>query len=165
VFCGAEAVDWTPCLRKCRRDEAQRHPGALRCRCRPRWLSKTLPEAAPSIPRPEGASCAPVNTHTHTLPACLPQVTLVSTTKERKPWVRPPIAMSFQIPMLSTSSVRVQYLKVRHLDDDDDDDDDDDGFYSRVCAPTTGSVFDLARRIAPARYIRDGWRCIYSLLR
>ncbi|KAG1679636.1 hypothetical protein FOA52_006153 [Chlamydomonas sp. UWO 241] len=45
----------------------------------------------------------------HTLRA---EVTLVSTTKERKPWVRPPIAMSFQIPMLSTSSVRVQYLKV-----------------------------------------------------
>jgi len=45
----------------------------------------------------------------HTLKA---EVMLVATTRERKPWVRPPISMSFQVPMLSSSTVRVMYLKV-----------------------------------------------------
>ncbi|GAX86224.1 hypothetical protein CEUSTIGMA_g13637.t1 [Chlamydomonas eustigma] len=40
------------------------------------------------------------------------EVTLVATTKEKKPWVRPPISMQFQVPMLSASSVRVAYLKI-----------------------------------------------------
>jgi AP-2 complex subunit mu-1 len=39
-------------------------------------------------------------------------VELISTTKERKPWTRPPIQLSFQVPMYSASGLRVQYLKV-----------------------------------------------------
>lgn len=45
----------------------------------------------------------------HTLRA---EVILVSTTKERKPWARPPIAMQFQVPMFSASGLRVAYLKI-----------------------------------------------------
>ena len=45
----------------------------------------------------------------HTLAA---SVELIATAKERKPWGRPPLALSFQIPMFSASGVRVQYLKV-----------------------------------------------------
>lgn len=40
------------------------------------------------------------------------EVQLVSTTKERKPWARPPIGMNFQVPMYSASGLRVQYLKI-----------------------------------------------------
>lgn len=40
------------------------------------------------------------------------EVILVATTFEKKPWVRPPISMSFQVPMLSASTVRVAYLKI-----------------------------------------------------
>ncbi|KAK9845788.1 hypothetical protein WJX81_002341 [Elliptochloris bilobata] len=39
-------------------------------------------------------------------------VELIATTRERKPWGRPPIAMAFQVPMFSASGLRVQYLKV-----------------------------------------------------
>lgn len=45
----------------------------------------------------------------HTLRA---DVTLVSTTKERKPWARPPVSMQFQVPMFSASGLRVAYLKI-----------------------------------------------------
>lgn len=45
----------------------------------------------------------------HTLKA---EVILVSTTKEHKPWARPPIAMQFQVPMFSASGLRVTYLKI-----------------------------------------------------
>jgi len=40
------------------------------------------------------------------------EVTLVSTTKERKPWARPPISMQFQVPMMTASGLRVTYLKI-----------------------------------------------------
>ncbi|WIA30739.1 hypothetical protein OEZ86_000806 [Tetradesmus obliquus] len=40
------------------------------------------------------------------------EVSMVSTTKERKPWPRPPISMSFQVPMFSASGLRVMYLKI-----------------------------------------------------
>lgn len=40
------------------------------------------------------------------------EVVLVSTTKEAKPWARPPISMSFQVPMYSASGLRVSYLKI-----------------------------------------------------
>eukprot|EP00879_Flechtneria_rotunda_P003291 GHRR01003516.1.p1 GENE.GHRR01003516.1~~GHRR01003516.1.p1 ORF type:complete len:424 (+),score=105.05 GHRR01003516.1:317-1588(+) len=40
------------------------------------------------------------------------EVTMVSTTKERKPWSRPPISMNFQVPMFSASGLRVAYLKI-----------------------------------------------------
>lgn len=40
------------------------------------------------------------------------EVTMVSTTKERKPWARPPISMNFQVPMFSASGLRVAYLKI-----------------------------------------------------
>ncbi|KFM26035.1 AP-2 complex subunit mu [Auxenochlorella protothecoides] len=36
----------------------------------------------------------------------------IATTREKKAWSRPPMGMSFQIPMHSASGVRVQYLKV-----------------------------------------------------
>ena len=36
----------------------------------------------------------------------------MATTRERKPWARPPVAMSFQVPMYSASGLRVSYLKV-----------------------------------------------------
>ncbi|GAB4823488.1 hypothetical protein N2152v2_010534 [Parachlorella kessleri] len=45
----------------------------------------------------------------HTLSA---GVELIATTREKKPWGRPPMSMSFQVPMFSASGVRVQYLKV-----------------------------------------------------
>lgn len=45
----------------------------------------------------------------HTLAA---SVELIATTRDRKPWSRPPLSMSFQVPMHSASGVRVQYLKV-----------------------------------------------------
>lgn len=45
----------------------------------------------------------------HTLRA---EIVLVSTTKERKPWARPPISMNFQVPMYSASALRVAYLKI-----------------------------------------------------
>jgi AP-2 complex subunit mu-1 len=45
----------------------------------------------------------------HTLRA---EIILVSTTKERKAWARPPIAMQFQVPMYSASGLRVSYLKI-----------------------------------------------------
>ncbi|KAL4421936.1 hypothetical protein ABPG77_007878 [Micractinium sp. CCAP 211/92] len=45
----------------------------------------------------------------HTLTA---SVELIATTRDRKPWSRPPLSMSFQVPMHSASGVRVQYLKV-----------------------------------------------------
>ncbi|KAF8068352.1 AP2M [Scenedesmus sp. PABB004] len=40
------------------------------------------------------------------------EVSMVSTTKERKAWPRPPISMSFQVPMFSASGLRVAYLKI-----------------------------------------------------
>eukprot|EP00878_Enallax_costatus_P013204 GHUV01013801.1.p1 GENE.GHUV01013801.1~~GHUV01013801.1.p1 ORF type:complete len:245 (+),score=58.60 GHUV01013801.1:548-1282(+) len=40
------------------------------------------------------------------------EVTMVSTTKERKPCARPPISMNFQVPMFSASGLRVAYLKI-----------------------------------------------------
>lgn len=45
----------------------------------------------------------------HTLGA---SVDLVTTTRDRKAWARPPIQMSFQVPMYSASGLRVQYLRV-----------------------------------------------------
>lgn len=39
-------------------------------------------------------------------------VELISTTRERKPWSRPPIQLQFQVPMFGASGLRVQYLKV-----------------------------------------------------
>lgn len=45
----------------------------------------------------------------HTLTA---SVELIATTRERKPWGKPPLSMSFQVPMHSCSGVRVQYMKV-----------------------------------------------------
>ncbi|PRW57884.1 AP-2 complex subunit mu [Chlorella sorokiniana] len=45
----------------------------------------------------------------HTLTA---SVELIATTRERKPWSRPPLSLSFQVPMHSASGVKVQYLKV-----------------------------------------------------
>ncbi|KAK9834776.1 hypothetical protein WJX74_010210 [Apatococcus lobatus] len=39
-------------------------------------------------------------------------VELIATTREKKPWARPPIGMQFQVPMFSASGLRVQYLKV-----------------------------------------------------
>lgn len=45
----------------------------------------------------------------HTLTA---SVELIATSRERKPWGRPPLALSFQIPMWSASGVRVQFMKV-----------------------------------------------------
>lgn len=39
-------------------------------------------------------------------------VELITTARERKPWGRPPLALSFQIPMWSASGVRVQFMKV-----------------------------------------------------
>lgn len=44
--------------------------------------------------------------------ALVGSVNLIATTREKKPWARPPIAMSFQVPMYSASGLRVQYLKV-----------------------------------------------------
>lgn len=45
----------------------------------------------------------------HTLTA---SVELIATTKEKRPWSRPPLSMSFQVPMYSASGVKVTYLKV-----------------------------------------------------
>ena len=39
-------------------------------------------------------------------------VELIATARERRPWGRPPLALSFTLPMFSASGVRVQYLKV-----------------------------------------------------
>lgn len=39
-------------------------------------------------------------------------VELIATTRDKKAWSRPPISMSFQVPMYSASGLRVQYLKV-----------------------------------------------------
>lgn len=40
------------------------------------------------------------------------EVVLVSTTKDKKAWARPPISMNFLVPMYSASGMRVQYLKI-----------------------------------------------------
>lgn len=45
----------------------------------------------------------------HTLSAA---VELIATTRERKPWAKQPLALTFSIPMYSASGMRVQYLKV-----------------------------------------------------
>lgn len=45
----------------------------------------------------------------HTLSA---SVELIATTREKKPWGRPPMSLSFQVPMYSASAVRIAYLKV-----------------------------------------------------
>lgn len=45
----------------------------------------------------------------HTLAAT---VELISTTKERNAWSRPPLSLSFQIPMQNISGIQVQYLTV-----------------------------------------------------
>jgi len=45
----------------------------------------------------------------HTLSA---SVERLATTREKKAWGKPPISMSFQVPMFSSSGLRVQYLKV-----------------------------------------------------
>ena len=39
-------------------------------------------------------------------------VELVSTLKERKPWVQPPIQLDFNVPMYTSSGMQVLYLKV-----------------------------------------------------
>lgn len=39
-------------------------------------------------------------------------VRLVSTTREPKPWGRPPVQLTFEVPMFSASGLRIQYLKV-----------------------------------------------------
>ncbi|GLC40511.1 hypothetical protein PLESTB_000705800 [Pleodorina starrii] len=39
------------------------------------------------------------------------EVTLVASTREKKPWGRPPIQMQFQVPMLGCSGLRVQYMR------------------------------------------------------
>lgn len=39
-------------------------------------------------------------------------VELISTTREKKPWSRPPIQLGFQVPMFSASGLSVLYLKV-----------------------------------------------------
>lgn len=39
-------------------------------------------------------------------------VVLITTTRDKKPWSRPPIQMQFNVPMYSASGLRVQYLKV-----------------------------------------------------
>eukprot|EP01064_Diplonema_japonicum_P001430 TRINITY_DN1091_c0_g2_i1.p1 TRINITY_DN1091_c0_g2~~TRINITY_DN1091_c0_g2_i1.p1 ORF type:complete len:441 (+),score=84.79 TRINITY_DN1091_c0_g2_i1:22-1323(+) len=39
-------------------------------------------------------------------------VQLISSTSEPKAWSRPPISMSFQVPMLTTSGLHVRFLKV-----------------------------------------------------
>ncbi|KAK9805823.1 hypothetical protein WJX73_004276 [Symbiochloris irregularis] len=39
-------------------------------------------------------------------------VELIATTKEKKQWSRPPISLTFQVPMFAASGLRVQYLKV-----------------------------------------------------
>lgn len=39
-------------------------------------------------------------------------VDLIATARERKPWSKPPLGLSFQIPMHSVSGVRVQFMKV-----------------------------------------------------
>lgn len=39
-------------------------------------------------------------------------VELISTARDRKPWGRPPLGLSFTIPMHSASGVRVQFMKV-----------------------------------------------------
>lgn len=39
-------------------------------------------------------------------------VELISTTREKKPWSRPPIHLGFQVPMFSASGLSVLYLKV-----------------------------------------------------
>eukprot|EP00884_Botryococcus_braunii_P011632 jgi/Botrbrau1/2046/Bobra.0047s0023.1 len=44
--------------------------------------------------------------------ALVGSVNLIATTREKKPWGRPPINMLFQVPMYSASGLRVQYLKV-----------------------------------------------------
>ncbi|KAK9828491.1 hypothetical protein WJX72_000299 [[Myrmecia] bisecta] len=44
--------------------------------------------------------------------ALVATVELIATTREKKPWARPPIQMAFQVPMFSASGLRVQYLKV-----------------------------------------------------
>ena len=45
----------------------------------------------------------------HTLVA---SVELIATARERRPWGRPPLALSLTLPTFSASGVRVQYLKV-----------------------------------------------------
>ncbi|KAL3152930.1 hypothetical protein ABBQ38_012233 [Trebouxia sp. C0009 RCD-2024] len=44
--------------------------------------------------------------------ALVASVELIATTREKKAWAKPPINMSFQVPMFSASGLRVQYLKV-----------------------------------------------------
>ena len=39
-------------------------------------------------------------------------VDLIQTMRERKPWVRPPVTVDFQIQMYSCSGVQVRFLKV-----------------------------------------------------
>jgi AP-2 complex subunit mu-1 len=42
----------------------------------------------------------------------LANVDLVATTREPRPWARPPAALSFSLPAYAASGLRVQYLKV-----------------------------------------------------
>ncbi len=42
----------------------------------------------------------------------LATVDLVSTTREARPWARPPASLSFSLPAYAASGLRVQYLKV-----------------------------------------------------
>eukprot|EP00892_Ulva_mutabilis_P006462 jgi/Ulvmu1/4188/UM019_0167.1 len=46
----------------------------------------------------------------HTLSA---DVVLVSTTREKKTWNRPPVSITFNVPMFSASQLRVLYLKIQ----------------------------------------------------
>lgn len=40
------------------------------------------------------------------------EVILVATTTEKKPWVRPPISMTFTVPQLNASTMRISYLTI-----------------------------------------------------
>jgi AP-2 complex subunit mu-1 len=42
----------------------------------------------------------------------LATVDLVATTREARPWARPPAALAFSLPAYAASGLRVQYLKV-----------------------------------------------------
>ncbi len=39
-------------------------------------------------------------------------VELIATARERRPWGRPPLALTFQVPGYSASGVRVEYVRV-----------------------------------------------------
>ncbi|KAL3136253.1 hypothetical protein ABBQ32_007262 [Trebouxia sp. C0010 RCD-2024] len=66
-----------------------------------------------SIPVPDNTAKADIQTtQGQTESALVASVELIATTREKKAWAKPPINMSFQVPMFSASGLRVQYLKV-----------------------------------------------------